>query len=63
MVGGSNILTKEEEGSKEIILSSQSGTGSAETQRVRHGRRGSIMPTHFQKSSEGFLNNEKTPSQ
>lgn len=43
VVGGSNILTREEEGRKEIILSSQSGKGSAETQRVRHGRMGSII--------------------
>lgn len=42
-VGGSNILTREEEGRKEIILSSQSGKGSAETQRARHGRAGSII--------------------
>lgn len=42
-VKGSNILTGEEEGRKEIILSSQSGKGSAETQRVRHGREGSII--------------------
>lgn len=43
VVGGSNILTGEEEGRKEIILSSQSGKGSAETQRVRHGGVGSII--------------------
>lgn len=41
--GGSNILTREEEGRKEIILSSQSGKGSAETQRVRHGRMSLII--------------------
>lgn len=40
---GSNILTREEEGRKEIILSSQSGKGSAETQRVRLGTGGSII--------------------
>lgn len=42
-VGGSNILTIEEEGRKEIILSSQSGKGRAETQRVKHCRGGSII--------------------
>ena len=41
--GGSNILTREEERRKEIILSSQSGKGSAETQWVTHGRGGSII--------------------
>lgn len=39
----SNILTREEERSREIILSSKSGKGSAETQRVREGRGGSII--------------------
>lgn len=42
-VGGSNILTREEEGRGEIILSSQPGKGSAATQRVRHGRGDSII--------------------
>lgn len=42
-VGRNNILTREGEGRKEIILSSQSGKGSAETQRARHGRMGSII--------------------
>lgn len=40
---GSNILTREEEGRKEIILSSQSGKGRAETQRVGYGRIGLIV--------------------
>lgn len=43
VVGGSNIQTREEKGRKEIILSSESGKGSAESQRVRHGRMGSII--------------------
>lgn len=41
--GGSNALTREVEGRKEIILSGQSGRGSAENQRVRHGTGGSII--------------------
>lgn len=41
--GESNILTGERETSKEIILFSKSGKGSAETQRVRQGRGGSIL--------------------
>lgn len=57
--GGSNILTREEDGRKEIILSSQSGKGSAETQRVRNGRGGSIITD----SSEGNEQSGKTPSQ
>lgn len=41
--GESNILTRKQETSKEIILFSKSGKGSAETQRVRQGRGGSIL--------------------
>lgn len=51
-VGGSNILTREEGERKEIILFSQSGKGSTETQRVWQGSMGSkITDTD---SSEGF---------